>query len=300
MPFRVTIIPAHYINIPGFQGMLTTRDFWIIADNIMRMGQTNNPVGMYSNYFWHHQETISASPFENAILFSSTEESTTKVTDYLATAIQEFVINDIVDTDNTITVTNDAATVERGGAYVVKTAATQVTEAGDVAPDGAVVLTLTGNASLKTRINQFGVLIVGYDESNTTVNLHVAAFNDATVERDLTLNIVGPKVYGTVGLAIDENPDIISNTKLPYITPSAGGPVGTVLSVNRGSWDTDDIDITVQWTRDGANIAGATGEQYETVTADSGHSIAVVVTAAKTGLTGSSATSKGVPITPAV
>lgn len=293
---RTTVLPAEHIGIPGFQGLLTTSDFFIFADNIMRMGQTQNPVGMYSNYFWHHQETISASPFENAILLSSIEEDTITLINYLVTGIRPFTITDIIDDTNTVTVTNDAATVERGGAYVVATASTMVSEGGNAGPDGAVVVSLTGNQSLKTRINQQGVLIVGYDEPAGTITVHVEAVGDSTFDRDLTLTIVGAKVYGSVGLAVDDNPGVIANTRLPGITPQ-GGPVGTTFTTNNGSWDTTDLTFAIQWQRDGVDIAGATGVTYESVTADGGHSIASVITASKTGLTGASATSKSVPVT---
>jgi hypothetical protein len=59
---RTTIIPEQYLDIPGVQAILTTRDFFIVADNLMEMRQAQNPVGLHQNYFWHHWQTISRVP----------------------------------------------------------------------------------------------------------------------------------------------------------------------------------------------------------------------------------------------
>lgn len=60
-----------------------------------------------------------------------------------------------------------------------------------------------------------------------------------------------------------------------------GVGVGTVLAVMPGTWrGATPITLTYQWTRDGANITGATATSYTLVAADvPGHSIACVETA---------------------
>lgn len=296
---RMTIIPPEYWPIPGAQAILTTKRFWTIADKLMRMRQLPNPAGLYNNYWWHHHEVVSASPFENAILFTSEEEDTIVINDYETTGIDVFTLTDLVD-DTPVTVTNGTATVERGHAYLVVTNALTDPEADF---DGAVTLTVDGNSKLsnQTYVNQLGFLQIAATEQATTVIVHAKATDDNTFERDLTLTVTGPVIEGSIGLEIDENPNVINNTRIPALSPAAGGPVGTELSVNNGSWDTDDLTFTITWNRDGTPITSPVttnnGRNYVTVTTDGGHEISATVAASKTGLTGGSATSSAVAIT---
>lgn len=282
---RITTIPEEYIDIPGFQGILTSKRFWILADKMMRMATIQNPVGLYNNYIWHHQEVISASPFENAILLTSNESDTIVIQDYIVTGITPFTITDL-QTGQPVTVTNGAATVVRGNAYLVAARATTNPANG---PTDAVSLTLDGNKSNLTHITQYGVLVVGVTDEATTVTVHATATDDQTIEADLTLTLTGTLIQGSVGLEADDNPTVISNTRHPGISPQ-GGPVGTELTASNGSWDTEDLTFAYQWLRDGSAITGATSRQYTTVTADGGHEVAVQVTASRTGYTADSAT----------
>ena len=58
----------------------------------------------------------------------------------------------------------------------------------------------------------------------------------------------------------------------------------------------DGVTRAYQWTRDGAPIAGATGDRYRLVAADAGRSIAVTVTATAEGSTEASASSSAVTV----
>lgn len=200
---RTTIIPQENLNIPGAQGILTTRDFFIIADQFFDMEQMANPVGGHTNYFWHHHELISASPFVPAILLTSTGGDTITVIDYDITGIGNFTVTDAIDGTN-VAVANNAATVKRGEAYVVAGAAT-------AAPAGApenvlgLTLSLTGANSGRTRISQSGVLVIGYDETAQTIKVHTEATLDNTVTKDLTLTITGPAIVGSIGQTIDDD-----------------------------------------------------------------------------------------------
>ncbi len=67
-------------------------------------------------------------------------------------------------------------------------------------------------------------------------------------------------------------------TSAPTVSGSAA--VGQTLSVSDGSWSgTQPIAYAIQWQREGANIAGATGPAYKLVAGDAGHRIDVAVTA---------------------
>lgn len=290
---RVTVLPDEYINIPGFQGILTTKRFWVLGDKLMRMATIQNPVGLYNNYNWHHHEVISASPFENAILFSSIENDTIVIQEYIVTGINPYTLTALSD-GSPVTVTSGAATVERGSAYIVATSATTSPVNG---PNDAVALSLIGNRSILTHVNQYGLLTIGIDETASTITVHGVAADDQSYQEDLVLTVTGSLVEGSVGLSVDDATTVINNLRKPGITPADGGPVGTELTVSNGSWDTSDLAFTYQWTNDGTNISGATSRQYTTVTADGGHEIACVVTATRTGYTTGTATANGVSIT---
>lgn len=291
---RIITLPDEHIRIPGFQGLLTTERFFVIADKLIRMGSVNNPAGLYNNYFYHHQEIISASPFEQAILLTSEEQTAITVIDYRIDGINPFTVTDITtDDEPVVTVTGDAATLERGHAYVVATSAITAPTGG---PADGVILSVSGNTSRRTRVNNMGILIIGFDEQSSTIVVNAAATADQTFERDITFTLTGAVVLGGVNVTIDENPGVINNTRKPGISPQ-GGPVGTVLVTNNGSWDTTDLSFAYQWLRDGAPISGATANEYTTVTADGGHELSVTVTASKAGQTAGTATANSVTIT---
>jgi len=64
------------------------------------------------------------------------------------------------------------------------------------------------------------------------------------------------------------------------IMAPAGALVGQTLTLNPGIWrGKTPITLTYQWTRDGANIAGATAITYVLVAADKSHVIGCVTTA---------------------
>jgi hypothetical protein len=59
--------------------------------------------------------------------------------------------------------------------------------------------------------------------------------------------------------------------------------VGQRLRADAGTWRPNGVRTVVQWTRDGAPIAGATGSTYRLVRADLGHRIGIVVRAQLAG-----------------
>jgi hypothetical protein len=71
-----------------------------------------------------------------------------------------------------------------------------------------------------------------------------------------------------------------ANTQAPAISGQA--EAGQTLTCNTGTW-TGNPALTIQWLRDGAPIAGATGRTYVLTSADVGHDIACRVTATNAG-----------------
>ena len=99
----------------------------------------------------------------------------------------------------------------------------------------------------------------------------------------------------TIGAGVDTGAGP-SNTVPPSISGLVA--VGETLTVTSGTW-TGDAPITYSrvWRRDGATIPGATGTAYETVAADVGKIITVVVTAANSTASATAASAPAGPIT---
>jgi hypothetical protein len=281
---RTTIVPEEYLDIPGVQAILTTRDFFIVADNLMEMRQAQNPVGLHQNYFWHHWQTISASPFVPAILFT-TEDATETI--ILQSRVEGISALTLIDAEGT-TVT----TAERGEIYEVQGEATLSNVQGS---NGGLTFTILGRLSSRTRITQGGVLVIGYDEAASSITVHAQATDDPGFTANLVVPLTGPVVRGAIGQTVDEDVTTLTNTRLPGITPQTGG-VGTEFTTNHGSWDQTPDSFTIQWKADGVNISGATGVAYTAASGDAGKVLSSAVTAHKTGFTNVTAESKGVTL----
>ncbi|GAA1661465.1 hypothetical protein GCM10009807_01430 [Microbacterium lacus] len=72
-------------------------------------------------------------------------------------------------------------------------------------------------------------------------------------------------------------------------TVTGVGTVGGTLVSSMGSWDRSDVDLTVQWYRDGEPISGATAAAYVVTAADQGCDLHAVVSATSGGLAGTAA-----------
>ena len=72
-----------------------------------------------------------------------------------------------------------------------------------------------------------------------------------------------------------------ANTTAPAVT--GAGAVGNTLSCTMGNWTLSPSSYAYQWMRSGADIVGATAAAYKLVAADSGKSIACMVTAFTAG-----------------
>ena len=81
-------------------------------------------------------------------------------------------------------------------------------------------------------------------------------------------------------------------TSTPVVTGS--GSVGELLHGSNPTWDVPDVVATYQWLRDGSPIVGATGVDYEVLTADVGKSISLRVTGSLAGYDPTTAVSNAV------
>lgn len=181
---RITVVPAEHFRIPGVQAVLTTRDFFIVADSFYQVNRVDNPVGLYENHFLHHHQVISTSLFVPAILFYTGPGDTITINDYDVTDVADITVYN----RNGVVVTE----VERGEVYAIDSSAITTPDGG---VNDAVKFEFTDNGkpnSSHTLIRQEGrTLYVAIDESATALELRAIATDDNAVESVLSLPVTG-------------------------------------------------------------------------------------------------------------
>ena len=228
---RTIGLPEEYFGIDGAQGILTTKDFFMVFDTLIENRSQPNPAGLYDNYFLHHHGIYSASRFVPAILLTS--DGGTVVVRKEVSVVSLAV--PVVKTREGASVT----TVNRGDIYALSTAVT-TSPAGE---DAAVAYSVSGNKSSKTYITNQGVLYVGANESasSLTVTAHSVAVDPTNPRLDpktstVTLTVAGdvsnewPIQGELVGLTVAgaEVPGVVPGT----LTYTLTLPTGTTVKAS--------------------------------------------------------------------
>lgn len=218
MPGRITVIPKEHFNIPGAQAVLTTKDFWVIADSRIETASQWNPVSLSNNLFLHHWETISASRFVPAILFTTEAASVITINDAPVTGVSAITVTDALGA--TVTA------VERGTMYQV------VGSALTTGDNDAVRLELTGATSVRTYLLQTGVLHVAPDEDSTSLVVTAYAVADNTLTGTDTVTVVGDKLnlWPEPSVSTDADKDALFEVTPEALTKSVDNKV-TIPSV---------------------------------------------------------------------
>jgi hypothetical protein len=165
IPSRQTVIPADQFPA-DIQAVLTTRDFFVVADTLFETRSAMNPVGLTTNYFLHHHQIISVSRFVPAIAFT-TGDSTVEIP--VSTPVTSVTVPVVTDRNSAVI---PGTGLPRGDYYdVASTAVT--TPAGGT--NDAVELTLTGNLSPRTFLTNSGTLYVSDDEAGTVLTITATA-----------------------------------------------------------------------------------------------------------------------------
>jgi hypothetical protein len=176
---RVIPIPKENFGIDGCQAIMTTKDFFVIADKLFESTSQWNPASLSNNYFLHHHEVVSASRFVPAVMFTTGADDEVITVHTAPTSIGTVEI--LPGADGTV-----PTTVAHGGliafaADVVPADADQAVQwtiaAADGAdrdlegdePTGVVVESVIYPLSSGTFITQSGVVHIGLDERNDAV-----------------------------------------------------------------------------------------------------------------------------------
>lgn len=161
---RIMTIPDSQFGIKGAQAILTTKDFFVVADTKIQIEQARNPVKMHTNYFLHHHSIISASRHVPAVLFTTEPGTDIEFTESDVSTVSAITVT---DRDN-LTVTD----VKRGELYNVLAHAITVPANG---VNDAVRWSVTGANAPRTHVTQNGVLHVAGTESATSLILTATA-----------------------------------------------------------------------------------------------------------------------------
>lgn len=139
--------------------VIIDRDWFMVFDNFYNFTEQYNGEGLYWNYWYHVWKTFSASPFANAILFTTDTPGVTSVT-----------------------VTPKTATVAKG--------ATQQMTASVITTGFApktVTWSLTGATS--STISANGLLSVGADETGTSITVTATSTFDTSKTGSSTITV---------------------------------------------------------------------------------------------------------------
>lgn len=187
---RIIPIPAEQFAIKGVQAIMTTRDFFVIADTLFETTQLWNPDSLQNNQWLHHHQVISASRFVPAVMFTSETVETIDLTPNPVVGITSI---SVTDRDG-----NDVSNVTRGEVYQFTA---DVDTTLDDGTNEAVAWSITGQQSLLTYITQNGVLHVGGAENSTslvikatTVYIDPEGVETAGETATETVTVVGEKL----------------------------------------------------------------------------------------------------------
>lgn len=191
---RITIIDQFPDGMEDIKAILTTRDFFVVADTYYDTTNMPNPVGLHENFFLHHHQIISASRFVPAIAF--TTGAGTEITK-VETPVTGMNAVEIHAADGSV-----ITSVVRGMSYEVTGSAITTPEGG---VNDAVRFQLIGTQSSRSYITNTAVLHVSADEAANSITVRTTSVDDNTFTDDQVLTVTGDR------LVLWPNPDVIED-----------------------------------------------------------------------------------------
>lgn len=156
--------------------ILMDESFTLVYDNKVDMREFFNPDGLYWNYFFHHWQTYSYSPFANCVAYCLA--GTPSVT--------------------SVTLMPNNANVLMGGILQLSTAVH-----GKNSPDQSCTYTISGNDDSTTMVDSTGRLYVGLNETGGTLTITATSVVDAT--KTASVNVVVTPITQAV-ISVDVTP----------------------------------------------------------------------------------------------
>lgn len=168
LPARVITIPKEKFGISGVQAILTTKDFFVIADVLMENREIQNPASLDKNYFFHIHQVLSLSLFVPAILFWTGAGDVIPTNETPVTGISAITAKYSQDGVTVV----DPASLTRGELYILDAKAT--TNPANGLNDG-VKWYVTGQESTGTYISQTGNLQIGGTETADAITVRAVS-----------------------------------------------------------------------------------------------------------------------------
>lgn len=161
---RIVTIPEEYFGMEKTQAILTTKDFFVIADNLLENQSQPNAISLGTNYFLHHWEVISASLFVPAVaLWTGDDDSAITI----KPSELKLTIDKAAHADTGAPVSTTAKALPGENIEIVHKVAGKNTYDYEF----GVAFSVTGAKSQRTRITNEGVLKVGLDETADTLTV---------------------------------------------------------------------------------------------------------------------------------
>ena len=233
---RITVIDRFPAGMEDIQAILTTPDFFVVADTLYTTTNQPNPVGLHENFFLHHHQIVSYSRFVPAIAFTYGEGTEVTEIEPDWTGIEFAVVN----ADG-----QPVTTVERGKSYEFNGSLLNGT-ANDV--DGAIRIEVSGN-NFRTYATQT-VLHVSSFEDHNTITVKAVGVDDPSYTKEITLTVVGDR------LVLWPNPEVLPDADADGIaerTPKEPARIGNTVTIPNVTG--------VQYKVDGANVANGSTHQ---------------------------------------
>lgn len=160
-PSYTPFTDAEIALLQSIPAIIIDRQWMMNFDNFYNFTQQYNGEGLYWNYWYHTWKTFSASPFANAIMFTTTNNSLTDIAISPATA-----------------------TLQKGDTLQLSAKGT-----GTGFIPNNVTWSVSGNNSAKTFVTAGGMLYVGADETATSLTVTATSVSDPTISDSVTITM---------------------------------------------------------------------------------------------------------------
>lgn len=214
---RIVLVDEFPSGMDGIQAILTTSDFFVVADTLYETRAALNPAGLYENHFLHHWQIVSCSRFVPAIAFTTGEPTTIVVEETPVTGMADVEVHDVTGTVVT--------KVVRGTSYEVTGSAVTTPEGG---VNDAVRFEVIGSQSSHTYITNTAVLHVAADDAAPTITVRTTSVDDPEFVKDVVLTVVGDR------LILWPNPEVIPDTDqdgLGEVVPAEPARNGNTITI---------------------------------------------------------------------
>lgn len=149
-------------QLSSIAALMVDENFFMIFDHFYNMTDIYNPQGLYWNYFYHVWKVISASPFANAMLFTTGTQAITGLTVTPATAS--------VTKGQSVQLTAEVATT-------------------GLAPK-TVSWSISGTQPVLSTVDENGLVQVAPEETNTTLSVTATSTFDVSKSALSTITVV--------------------------------------------------------------------------------------------------------------